>query len=289
MPSAGERAYGAGAMRVLITVLWVSALAYVLFGAYLYLFQERLVYLPTATVVATPAERGMPYEGVTLSTEDGETLDAWFVPAGQQRAVLLFAHGNVGNIGDRLASLEQFHRLGLSVLIFDYRGYGRSTGTPTEAGTYRDAEAAWHYLVDQRRVPSQHIVVFGRSLGGAVAAELARHHRPGALILESTFLSGRAMARRMAPLYPPSLIARLEYNTGAKLPYIDCPLLIIHSANDEMIPFEHARDLFEHATEPKQLLSLHGDHNAGFLIDEHRYLDGIAGFLDRHLPQRGDT
>ena len=177
-------------MKSLATVLLMLALPYAALVAFLWLRQDSMLFLPgipSREIVATPADIGLRYEALRLPTADGEALDAWFVPARDERAVLLFCHGNAGNISHRLDSLRIFHDLGLSVLIFDYRGFGRSTGRPTEQGTYEDARAAWGYLVEERGIPEAQVVLFGRSLGGSVSTWLAERTRPRALIVESTF------------------------------------------------------------------------------------------------------
>lgn len=268
---------------MLLIVVAVAALTYALWVAYLYSIQERIVFLPTKELGATPAARGLEYREVRLATADGERLHGWLVPAEPARATLLFLHGNAGNVSHRLESLRQFHELGLSVLIFDYRGYGNSTGSPSEAGTYRDAEAAWRYLVGERGLSPRDIVVFGRSLGGAVAVDLATRHTPAGLILESTFRSGAAMARHIAPLFPSGLLTRLHYPSEEKIQRVRCPVLVIHSRDDEIIPFEHGRALFAAAPEPKTFLELQGDHNSAFLVNETEYLQGLDGFLRTHV------
>ncbi|MEJ2592428.1 MAG: alpha/beta hydrolase, partial [Candidatus Thiodiazotropha sp.] len=154
---------------LMLRLLLVGVLAYLGTALFLFFDQSHIIYLPdhpNRTLRATPAQIGLDYRPVTLTAEDGVRLDGWFVPAESPRATLLFFHGNAGNISDRLASLELFHQLGLSVLIIDYRGYGNSEGEPTEAGTYRDAEAAWRYLTQDLGLPPSRILVLGRSFGG---------------------------------------------------------------------------------------------------------------------------
>jgi fermentation-respiration switch protein FrsA (DUF1100 family) len=194
---------------------------------------------------------------------------------------VLFFHGNAGNISHRLESLAIFNRLGLDVLMVDYRGYGQSSGRPTEAGTYRDARAAWDWLV-ARGVTPDRIVVFGRSLGGAVGAWLAARPgvRPAGLIVESSFTSGADMARRLYPWLPARLITRLKYPVREYVAASRAPVLIIHSRDDEIIPFDMGRELFEAAPEPKTFFELRGDHNAGFWISRDRYVPALNSFLD---------
>ncbi|MDZ4339488.1 MAG: alpha/beta hydrolase [candidate division NC10 bacterium] len=264
------------------TVLLLIAGAYAALVLVLFLFQSRLLYLPhipSRAILATPEEVGLAYERVTITTEDGVALDGWFVPAPARRGTLLFFHGNAGNISHRLDSLKIFYDLGLATLIIDYRGYGRSTGEPSEEGTYRDAEAAWRYLTGARQIPARDIALFGRSLGAAVAAHLATRHAPGALILESAFTSVPDLAAELYPFLPARWLARFRYPTAADLRSVSCPVLIVHSRNDEIIPFAHAQRLFAAAREPRRLLEIRGGHNDGFLVSRPTYVEGLDAFL----------
>ena len=270
----------------LISILFVILLVYCSLALYVYLMQPRLLYypdLPGRELVATPASIGLEYESVTLTTEDGVSLGAWFIPHTAGRGTLLFLHGNAGNISHRLDSLRLFHELGLAVLILDYRGYGESGGTPSEAGTYRDAMAAWRYLTGQRKIAAGRIVLFGRSLGAGIAAELATRTRPGSLIMESAFTSVPDMAAALYPWLPVRLLSRYRYDAREQLARINCPLLVTHSRDDEIIPFTHGQRLFEHAREPKQFLELRGGHNDGFLVTGQGYSDALERFLSDHL------
>lgn len=268
---------------MLWSIIGVIITSYVGLTLLLFLFQARFLYFPTAYLVATPADRGLAYETVWLETADGVRISGWFVPAEPARGVVLFFHGNAGNISHRLESIAFFHRLGLSVLIIDYRGYGQSEGRPGEQGTYLDAEAAWRYLVEERRIAPHQIIFFGRSLGGAVAAALAQTHPPPALILESTFTSVPDMAAQLYPFLPARRLARIHYNTLERLPTLNVPVLIVHSPDDEVIPYDHGRRLFAAARAPKEFLELRGGHNEGFIISAERYEAGLNGFITRHL------
>lgn len=273
-------------MRLIGTIFFIAGTAYVAVTALMFLFQSRLVHLPnipSRELTATPARIGLDFQSVEILTEDGIRLHGWFLPAGQPRGTLLFLHGNAGNISHRLESLEIFHRLDLSILIIDYRGYGRSEGTPSEQGLYQDAEAALRYLRQERAVPPSEMVYFGRSLGGSVAAWLAARHPPGALILESSFTSVPELAAELYPLLPARWLARLRYDTREYLKSVRSPVLIIHSADDEITPFHHGRKLFEAAENPKRFLEIQGDHNAGFLESRERYVEELDDFLDTHL------
>lgn len=273
-------------LRVLGTLL----LAYALVVALAWAFQSRLLYLPHVgrELVGTPSDIGLDWEAVRLRTSDGLTLGAWWVPAEPARATLLFFHGNAGNISHRLASLRQFHRLGLSVLILDYRGYGNSEGRPSEAGTARDARAAWRWLVERRGFDPGEIVLFGRSLGAGVAAELAAAlpAGPAAVILESPFRSVPKLGQRLYPFLPIRWLARFDYDVETQVAQLAAPLLVIHSRDDEIIPFDEGRAVFAAAREPKALLVIRGGHNTGFLDSEPEYSAGIAAFLDDHVETR---
>jgi fermentation-respiration switch protein FrsA (DUF1100 family) len=250
----------------------------------LFLFQAHFIYFPIRQLEATPAAIGLAYEEVWLETEDGVRLSGWFIPADSADQVLLFFHGNAGNISHRLESIAVFRRLGLNVFIIDYRGYGQSEGSPDEQGTYLDAVAAWRYLTTERGFEAGQIILFGRSLGGAVAAWLAQQHTPRALILESTFTSIPDMAVRQFPFLPVRLLARFRYDTLAHMPHIDAPILIIHSPADEIIPYSHSRRLFEAAQEPKAFLELTGSHNQGFLITG-QYEADLAAFINKYTTE----
>ncbi len=271
--------------RMLVTIVAGIAIAYLFFCALVYLQQGRMLYYPTSRIEGTPMDIGLAFDDVSFRTQDGVKLNAWYVPAGNERGFLLFCHGNAGNISHRLDTISIFHRLGLSVLIFDYRGYGRSEGKPDEQGTYLDAEAAWNYLVSERQVPADKIVYFGRSLGSAIAADTALRHAGAALIIESGFTSVPAYGQRLFPFLPVRLLARYKYATIDKVAKISIPKLFIHSPHDEVIPFDHGKALFEKAAVPKEFLQIKGGHNEGFLLSGELYVDGIDRFLTAQIGQ----
>ncbi|MCU7905266.1 MAG: alpha/beta hydrolase [Candidatus Thiodiazotropha sp. (ex Epidulcina cf. delphinae)] len=255
---------------------------YLILLFYLYFNQTNLIHLPdlpTRRLVATPDRLGLEFEPVTLVTEDRVKLTGWFLPHKEPRAALLFFHGNAGNISHRLESLELFHRLGLAVLVIDYRGYGGSEGTPSEAGIYRDAEAAWRYLTVTQGIPGEEILLFGRSLGGAVAAYLASRYPSMGLVLESTFTSVPDIAAEHYPWLPARWLAKYRYNTRERLADVHTPVMVVHSRKDEIIPYSHGRELFSLANEPKRFLELNGDHNYGFLADAGVYRRGWDEFI----------
>jgi fermentation-respiration switch protein FrsA (DUF1100 family) len=254
---------------------------------------ETLLFYPSSKVAHTPDELGWPYERLTLTTEDGETITGWFLPANPGGAVerpwvVLYCHGNGGNIGDRLPILAGLRELGLAVLIFDYRGYGESSGRATVDGTRLDVIAAWRHLVDERGYDPSEIVLWGRSLGGAVAIDQAARLTqagmpPAALIIESTFTSTVDIGRELYPWLPVKLFARkIDYPSSELLATVEAPVLIAHSREDELIPYEHGlrlREVAENGAPTKVgFIDLAGGHNEGFL-GEVWYTERVAAFL----------
>lgn len=273
----------ADVIRIALSVLKIVAAVYLGLCILLFFRQSHMVYFPLAKVLATPADVGLAYESVALLTADDVRLAGWYVPCEGARGTVLMCHGNGGNIGDRLHPIGLFHELGLNVLIFDYRGYGESAGKPSEEGTYQDARAAWQYLTEKRNTPPDKIVVFGRSLGGAVAASLAERAAPAALILEATFTSIPDIGARLYPWLPIRLLSRYRYNTLARMEQIKCPVLIAHSRDDEMIPFEQGRKLFAAAHEPKTFFEMTGNHNEGEVLTSPAYRQVLDAFLTARL------
>jgi len=266
-------------MPVLLRILLWVFICYTVILIYVFFSQKGMVYMPMKEIGGTPSDIGLPYREVSLVTTDGVALSAWFVGTDISRDVVLFCHGNAGNISHRLESLSIFHRLGLNTFIFDYRGYGRSGGEPSEQGTYLDAAAAWSYLTEIEQIPPGRIILFGRSLGGAVAAQLASNVTPKALFLESTFTSITDVGARAYPFLPVRLLSRYRYDTRRLLPGIRVPVLVVHSPDDEIIPFSHGNVLFEVANEPKWFLKISGDHNGGFYNSGEIYFNGLKEFL----------
>lgn len=266
------------------TIAGGLALAYAALIGWMYCFQGRLLYRPRPDLAATPNDAGLAYEDVTLTTAPGTAIHAWWLPHDHPRFTLLFCHGNGGNVSHRLDSLRIFHDLGLSVLIFDYSGYGKSGGRPGEAATRADARAALDWLERERDVATGSVILFGRSLGGGVAAELAAHlcergTPPAGLILESTFTSIPDMGARLYPWLPVRRLARFQYDSVSALRNVTVPALFLHSREDDMVPFELGQRLHDGYKGPKAFLELMGDHNTGFLLTGPLYMDGLDRFL----------
>jgi len=280
----GNRKKGRGRMTALFwSVVRIVLGVYIGISLLMYFRQRHFVFFPSRQVQVTPAARGFDYEELFLPTADGAKICAWFVPAPDAQGTVLFCHGNAGNIGDRLGSIEMFGAMRLNVLIFDYHGYGRSTGTPSERGTYEDVQAAWEHLTKGRGLAPGTIAVFGRSLGGAVAAWLAAREPVGALVLESTFTSLPDIGAEAYPFLPIRLFLRYKYDTLARLKEVGCPVLVAHSPEDEMIGFRHGQRLFEAAPDPKRFVEMRGSHNTGAGDSGQAYRRALAAFLAEHL------
>ena len=273
-------------MRTFLSILSIVISIYFVLVLVLYLFQGRMVFLsdlPGRAPIASPGDIDLDYEVVSLTTSDDERLHGWYVPAEISRGVVLFFHGNAGNISHRLDSIKIFHELGLDTLIIDYRGYGQSTGKASEQGTYLDAQAAWDYLIKNRGIPAKRIIVFGRSLGGAIGAWLGTHNTPAAVIIESSFSSGVDMAHRLYPFLPARLITRLQYPVEDYAGRLNCPVLVVHSRHDEIIPFAMGQAIYAAVKQDKKFLELTGDHNNAFLINQRAYIAGLKDFIQTVL------
>ena len=270
--------------RFMVNTVLAVAVGYGAIVGLAFAFQDQLLFQPSSRLLATPSDAGMPYETVRLDTEDGETLHGWWIPAPDvSRGTLLFFHGNAGNISGRLESVQQFHQLGLNVLIVDYRGYGQSTGSPSEEGIYRDAAACWRYLTGTQGVASQKIIVFGRSMGGGAATWLAAREQPGGVILESVFTNVPDIGAHHYPFLPVRALAANQFDNKSRVDEIEAPTLFIHSREDRIVPFTLGRQVYEAAAEPKQFLEIEGGHNDGFLVSKEEYLRAIDDFLTKHL------
>ncbi|MCS3902771.1 fermentation-respiration switch protein FrsA (DUF1100 family) [Methylohalomonas lacus] len=269
--------------HALVSLCVILALTWLGFCLILYLFQERLIFQPTSMLAATPESIGIDYETVELRISDEVVLHGWFIPAHNSRGTVLYLHGNAGNISHRLVMLEMLNHLGLSTLIIDYRGYGNSSGQPSERGTYADAEAAWNHLTLERDIKPDEIIIYGRSLGGAVAAWLAARVEPAGVILESTFVSMQSLAQSIYPYVPVGLLLRNEYPVRENVTAIRSPLLLIHSPDDEIIPYSHAEKLFEAASGSRELKTISGKHDQGFLDSGDSYRNILNKFSQQVL------
>jgi len=267
-------------------LLLIGVCIYVVLTAFIYFRQSSLIYypnMPGRTLEVTPEEIGLAYQDVEFLTEDNIKLHGWFIPNESAKGTLLFFHGNAGNISHRLESINIFHKLGLNVFIIDYRGYGQSEGKVSEQGTYRDAKAAWKYLTVTRGINTNQIIIFGRSLGASIATWLASKHTPAALIIESGFSSVPSMAKRLYPFLPVRWLSVFRYDTKEYVRNVSCPVLVAHSSNDDIIPFDEGLEIFDAAPENKQFLEMRGGHNDAFMVSGLAYIQGLKSFIHENL------
>ena len=246
-------------------------------------FEQRQVYIPSRNIEVELSQISAKGEDLYLDTGDGVQINAWYIPTSTTNTAfasyaLIQCHGNAGNISHRLEHYEMFQRLGINVMAFDYRGYGRSKGRPSEEGTYKDAQAAYQWLRKKGFTPDK-IIILGESLGGGIASELACREKASGLILQSTFTSVPDLGAELFPFLPVRWLSTIRYATLSKLPLLKIPVMIMHSPQDTLIRYHHGKKLFESANEPKIFWDLKGDHNYTITETGDRYLEGLRKFI----------
>jgi fermentation-respiration switch protein FrsA (DUF1100 family) len=247
------------------------------------LFEDKLVFFPDRFAAGTwdPAEYGVPAEDVFFTTSDAARLHAWWAPAAEARYTLLYFHGNAGNLTNRIDNVGFLQRLPANVLAVDYRGYGKSEGKPSEQGIYLDALAAYDYLIGERGIAPERIVVLGQSLGTAAAVDLAHQRRVAGLILEAGFPSARRVAQVAMPLPGLRYIIRTRLDSAAKLKEIHTPVLVAHCRQDPTIPFHLGEELYAAANPPKTFVAYDGlCHEPLYAADPGDYAAKLNAFLD---------
>ncbi len=261
-------------------------LLFMLLAGWLLFFQWRSVFRPGRAPGPSPADTGLRYEELFFVSEDDVTLRGWWVPHDQARGTILLLNGNAGNLHDRVELIRDLAKLGANVFAFEYRGYGRSRGWPTEQGTYRDARAAYEVVRARHGdAESPPILLLGISLGGAVAVQLALDRPVRGLVVENTFTSIAAMARLRYPAFPLDRLLVFRYDSLAKVSSLRVPLLVAHSANDEVIPYAMGQALYEAAPGPKRFERLSGIHSEIGWRTNPGYWQAVEEFADRVLPR----
>lgn len=263
--------------KAVIIILLVLLGIYFGVVIFVYSIQDQMLYSPSRAMRGTPEQVGLEYQSLRIVTKDQEQIAGWFIPGGEK--TVLYFHGNGDNISGRLSHAKLWHDLGFSMLLIDYRGYGESTGEPIEVGLYTDALAAWGYLTIERGIPAEQIVVVGESLGGGVATWLSSNRPNAGLILDATFTSVPDVAARQYPWLPVRLLARNHFRSIDRMEQIHSPVLIMHSPNDQLIPFEQGQALFEKANQPKTFVELKGGHANGLGADPESYRTAIETFV----------
>lgn len=266
-------------LRMMLSILYIVLGVYLGFGILIFLMQSKFIFFPDKRITLTPSDLRIKYEDLNLENPDGTTLNLWYLPYENAKRTAIFCHGNGGNMSYNLDAVELLHGLGLNVATFDYRGYGNSKGSPSEKGVYADAERAYRFLVDEKKVEESSIIIVGRSLGASIAANLAKNHSPAGLILESGFSSVPDVAAGQYPIYPVRLMCRFKMPTAEYVTQVKCPVLVVHSPDDEIIPFSHGKRIFDAANSPKTFLEITGSHNEGFSDSIDTYKPGLEKFL----------
>lgn len=246
-------------------------------------FEKRTIFYPAKIIEFNPSGVGLEYEDVLFKAQDGIELHGWFIPAKDAFFTILYCHGNAGNISHRVELAKMFNEKKMNFFIFDYRGFGKSKGSPDEKGTYLDSQAAYDYLVKTKAISPERLVIFGKSLGAAIAIDLAAKVKAAALISESGFTSTVNLAKDVYKILPLWLFVTQKYDSLSKIDKVSIPKLIIHSRNDEIVPFEHGKKLFEKAKDPKELYVMQGGHNDAFYIYSDECMQRIEDFLKRYV------
>ena len=260
-----------------------------LIGATLLLvfLEKQLIYYPAAGLDVTPEALGLPFEDVLLDVEPGVTVHAWFIRAAKQpaTATILFSHGNAGNIADRLDRVLRWRGLDADFLLYDYRGYGRSTGRPDEEGTYRDGRAAYDYLVKSRGADPRHLILMGESLGCAISIQLAVERPAAGLVIEAPFASIPHMAKAIYPFLPLGPFIKTRYLNVEKISRLRMPLLVVQGTRDEVIPVAQGKMVFDAAPPPRRYLAIEGaHHNDVYVVGAGRYQAALSDFIASALP-----
>jgi pimeloyl-ACP methyl ester carboxylesterase len=269
----------------------VLSIFYTVASTYLWARQAHYIFRPQRTLSSIPSDHQLPFEDVYIRVDDGnntsERIHAWWIPAENPTdRYLLYLHGSALNIGANITHAQRFQRLGFSVLLVSYRGYGKSDGTfPSEATVYSDARAAWSYLTEQKGIDPNSIFIYGHSLGGAVAIELAMNQpNAGGLIIESTFTSIANMARGMPRyrLFPLELIVHQRFDSIKKVGRLQVPVLYLHGTADRLVPPDMSRELYSHTASAKQLKFITGGgHNNSAAVGGDEYLKAVRKFVEK--------
>ena len=271
-------------MRILMKLLILAIFCVFAFLLFVWSLEKKSVFYPARKISATPHDAGLEFEDLTITTFDNVKLNGWLIPAPSATAIVIFLHGNAGNIGDRLGKIDMFHKLGVNTLIIDYRGYGKSEGRPSENGVYADALAAYDYIKSRPDLTEQKIVAFGASLGGAVAVDLAARRKLDGVIIDSSFSSAADMAKTIYPFIPTILI-KTKLDSSSKIGRIKIPKLFFHSPEDDVVPFVLGDKLYQQAAPPKKFVTISGGHNDGHINSYDIMMGAIRAFLKENALQ----
>jgi len=271
--------------RIMTIILVLLVLAVLVKSAVLY-WERKMVFFPPQDYPLYPQQLGLNYKEANIKTGDGETLWAWHLASDSARYTVLFFHGNAENISSRLDFAERLLALGLSVLLVDYRGYGKSTGKPSEKGIYEDARASYQLLTDSLNIPPENVIVWGSSIGAAAALDLATNVKVGGLILEGCFTSAKEMSQKIFPFFPFHWFASFKFDNLGKISRVKAPVLIIHAGQDEIIPPQMGRALYDKANPPKHFYTVEGaGHNDTYERGGEEYFQKVREFIYGELAE----
>jgi fermentation-respiration switch protein FrsA (DUF1100 family) len=264
--------------HIAVRIIVYPILFCVLLFVYIRYLERRGIYYPAREINFYPSDVNLTFEEIFVTTLDKLKINAWYIPSQQAKFTLLFCHGNAGNLMDRLDKIQVFHSIGVNIFIFDYRGFGKSQGRPGEQGIYLDAQAAYGYLVNTLKVNPSEIILYGESLGSAVAIDLARKKAVGGLIIEGGFSCGKDMAAKIYPFLPRFIFSDI-FDSLAKIKEIHAPVLFIHSREDEIVPLRLAYKLYQQANPPKEFVELSGNHNVSFFDHLEKVTSSVSAFI----------
>ncbi len=254
------------------------------FCALHYLLQKKMIHIPKKEYENSPDVFNLEFEDVYLHSTDGNSIiHGWYFLNSPNSPTILIFGGNAGNMSYHLDCIQMLYEVGFSIMIYDYREFGQSTGELTEQVQYEDADLVWHYLTETRGIVPEKIALLGRSLGGAMASWVASQYKPGALIMESSFTSMLDMGKLYYRWLPVKLLLRWQYDNLTRIPKVHSPVLFVHSKEDELTPFHHSEQMYERANQPKRLLVISGGHLDGYWISSDVYVNGIKNFIENHI------
>jgi fermentation-respiration switch protein FrsA (DUF1100 family) len=275
-------------MSVLQTAGWILALV-ALCAVLLIACERKILYHPYKYPqgIWDSSSFDIKVEDVFFQAQDGTKLHGWYIPSSNAQATLLWFHGNAGNLTHRVENIQQLQPLNLNIFIFDYRGYGKSDGEPSEEGIYSDSQAAYDVLIGEKNIDPKSLFLFGRSLGGICAVEVAANNPSAGLILESVFTSARDMAERMFPFLPVGWAIRSKLDAISKVPHLTLPKLFLHGTEDEVVPYEQGRKLYSAAATPKEFYAIEGaGHNDTYIMGGAAYFGALNRFITGTLQEK---
>jgi uncharacterized protein len=267
-------------MRTLITTILTLVILYLGILLCFYFFQGRLVFHPRKEIISTPADLGLDFEKIKCVIPGKPAITGWYLNQENTQKTLLYCHGNAGNLSTHLDHIAAIYKTGVNVFIFDYQGFGETPGKPTEANTYKDALTAYEYLTQVKKITPKNIILYGHSLGGAIASKIATKVETKGLILEGTFTDINELGAELYPYLPVKKLSKVNYNSIKNIKSITVPILIIHSIDDEVIPYKYGQELFKAAPEPKSFLEVEGRHDETYIVSRYKYRDGISAFIN---------